>query len=170
LKKIILGFLVVAALSLINAGAALAAPHSPAGEGLSVFAEYDTDWYDSVVVGVGYGFSENLTVGGLYAVDLEDFGIYANLSAGQFRVNAEVGFWEPIDEYYGRVTALYAFDLDPLALGVGGGVDFYDFGDSALFVEAMAEYKMDSITIYGSYMYFPDGGWDSFDVGVNFAF
>ncbi len=168
MKRVFLGFLVVAALTLVCGSAALAVPVGPAGEGFSVFAEYDTDWYESAILGAGYGLSENLTVGAYYATEFQDIGLYANLALGPVRLNGEVFFF---DLYTcGIVSALYAFDLDPVTLGVGGGFDFYESWDGSFFVTATAELKLDALTVYGGAMYYPDLDWSSFKIGASFTF
>lgn len=168
MKRVLLGFVVFIVLSLVCGSAALAAPVGPAGEGFSIFAEY-SEWYeDSFIVGVGYGFSEDLTVGGFYLPDWDYFGVYANLALGQFRVNGEV-FFDP-GCYDGMVSALYVFDLDPIGLGVGAGFDFCEFGNTDLFLEAAVELNLDSIKIYGAYDYYPDYSNGLFKVGASITF
>ena len=168
MKKAFLGFLILAALVLICAGTALAEPLGPAGGGLSVFADYDSWWDDSATVGVGCGFSDNLTVGVCYIFEREEFGLYTNLALGPFRVNAQVAL--ETDWFGGLVSGLYVFDLDPIALGVGGGSELYDDGFDAYFFELAAEFKLDALTVYGSAMFFPDYDDYSWKIGVSCMF
>ena len=147
MKKVFLGFLVFAALSLACAGAALAAPVGPSGEGFSVFADYEDDYYDSFSVGAGYGFNDILTVGVFYLVNWENVGIYANLALGPVLINGELVF-DP-DCMDGFFSALYAFDLDPITLGAGVGSYFCEFGGfEGVEIVAMAQFDMDPLTVF----------------------
>ncbi|MGE5530094.1 MAG: hypothetical protein ACM3X6_13285 [Patescibacteria group bacterium] len=158
----------VLAICFTCAGTALATPVSPAGEGFSAFAEYDPDWYESALVGVGYGFSDALTVGVYYATLYQDFGLYANAALGPIRVNGEIFFYEPW--YCGMVSALYAFDLDPVALSVGLGFDFYEFWGGDYFINGAIEVKLECCTFYGGLMYYPDYASSCWKIGVDIAF
>lgn len=155
------------ALCLLTAAAAMAAPLGPAGGELSAFAEYDSWFYDDYTFGFGYGFNENLTAGLFYLPDYEEFGVYANLALDQFRVNGELVL---TDDYFGMVSALYVFDLDQFAVGLGGGFDFYEDADTWFFVEAAAEVALEPLTIYASYKYWPEDEAESCKIGVSIAF
>jgi len=168
MKKAFLGFVIFAALVLICAGTALAEPLGPAGEGLSVFADYDSQWYESSIVGLGCGFSENLTVGVCYICDWEEFGLYANLALGPFRLNAQIGL--ETNRFGGLLSGLYVFDLDPLALCVGAGTEVYDEGFDDYFIELAAEFKLDVLTAYCSAAFFPDGDDYSWKIGLGYRF
>lgn len=121
MKKVLYGLVLILALGLLCAGTSLAAPVGPAGEGFSVFADYGSWWYNTCMVGAGYGFTENLTVGAFYVPDWEEFGIFANVALGPFRLNGELVFEEHCDD--GIFSVLYALDLDPMTLAVGGGME-----------------------------------------------
>ena len=169
MKKMFLGFLIFTALSLACASAASAAPFSPAGEGFSVFADYENGYYESFSVGAGYGFSENLTVGAFYHLDWESVGIYANWALGPILLDGELVF-EPacMDGFF---SALYAFDLDPIALGVGVGSYYCEFGGFAgLEIVATAEFVLDPLTIFGGVHSPLDSGSIYFKVGASCLF
>ena len=117
---------------------------------------------------MGCGFSENLTVGVCYIFDWEDFGLYANLALGPFRVNAQVAL--ETNWFGGLLSGLYVFDLDPLALGVGAGIELYDDGFEDYFLELAAEFKLDALTVYGSAAFFPDYDDYSWKIGVSYMF
>ena len=170
MKKVLYGLMLVVALGLLCAGTTLAVPVGPSGEGLSVFADYDSWWYDTHMVGAGYGFTENLTAGVFYVPDWEEFGIFANAAFGPFRLNGELVFEEYCND--GIFSVLYAFDLDPITLAVGGGMEYCEEdGFDYFFIDATAEFKLDALTVYGGVMFYPDDSdWTSFKIGVAYTF
>ena len=105
MKKMILGLLAVAALSLVCAGTTLAAPVGPAGEGiLQSLASIATRLVTSLFsVGAGYGITDSVTVG-LCSYHRQSTKISEPmpiLAWVLLRVNAEVGFLDSDD--YNRV-------------------------------------------------------------------
>lgn len=169
MKKVLYGLLLVVVLGLLCAGTSLAAPVGPAGEGFSIFADSENGYYDSTSVGAGYGIGDNLTIGAFYLLDWEDFGVYANLAFGPVSLNGELVFEDYCND--GFFSALYIFDLDPIALGVGIG-SYYceDVGLDKLGLVVTAEFKLDPLVVFGQYYYVPDGPDPTFKIGASFTF
>ncbi len=156
MRKVLLGILIIAALSLVCAGPALASPPDPA-KGFSIFVEYAELWVEGggIIAGAGYGLTESLAFGVFLNPDLEDtVGLYGCYAFDQFRVSMEIT--TDFGDFRGLLSGLYVFDLDPLALGVGAGAMIGSSGSSDLCVKATAVYRVDAISIYGGAAYFPD--------------
>jgi hypothetical protein len=168
LKRILLSIAVALFLTVVCGGAALATPLVPGEAGqFVVFGTYD-EFYEEFLIGAGYGISDGVTLGGFYGLDYQDFGIFANLALGPILVNGEVCF---DDNYiFGKVSALYAFDLDGILLGVGGGSDFGPWGNE-FFVELAGNVSLgENIAVYAAYNYYLDGGQGCYKAGLSFAF
>ena len=150
--KYLFGFSLALVLLFAVSTVSLAVPVTGAEGGqLVVFADRDW-WADNI--GAGYGITDEITLGAVYDMTNETYGAFANLTLNQLAVQAEIWFVSGGD--LSTVTGLWNFDLDPLTLGIGGGLD-YGPGYDNFFLSAAANLAVsENFSIYGSARYFPD--------------
>ena len=165
--KYILGIILALVLVLGAAGAASAAPVSAGSEGqLFLFGELDP--MVGMPVGIGYNVSDTLAIGAFYSWGPDALGAFAILSFDPFVLNAEAVFYTP--GVFGKVSATYNFDLDPLTLGLGGGC-YFEGGGSIFFLEAAANLVIgDMFSLYGAVDYYFVGiPFFEYKVGISLA-
>lgn len=167
--KYLLGLGLGLALVFAMESAALAVPAMGATEGqLVVFA--DRDW-EANNVGAGYGITGGLTLGAAFDMTNETYGAFANLALDQGAVQAEAWF---TGITLVTVTGLWNIALDPLVLGIGGGLD-HGPGYDDFFLSAAATLSLgENLALYGAVRYCPGGGMYmdpyAFKVGISLGF
>ena len=176
MKRLLVSLILALVLVLAVGGAAMASPVVNAGEGAFVlFGEYASDAYmfttfQGYVVGAGFGFSKNLTIG----VEMEFlplwsiYGVYANLSLGSVLINCDVLLNDSSDIFV-KAAGLYVFDVGSAQLAVGAGI-FDAYGNTWYFVEGSANMPLGgNAALYGTVDYAIDGGDITYKAGVSFG-
>ena len=151
--RYLLGLSLALVLVFAVSAVSLATPVVGAGGGQLV-TFVDRDW-ETNNIGAGYGITDDITLGAVYDMTSDTYGAFANLTLIQFAVQAEVWF---ASSTLTTVTGLWNFDLDPLTLGLGGGLDHGPGYDDFFLSAAVSLAVGENFTLYGSVRYCPSGG------------
>ena len=168
MRRLLLVLLLSAVLLFAVGVEAPAMPLVPGEAGrIVVFADYD-GWYTGFVTGAGYSITDGITVGGYYDAPFSTFGIFAAQSFGPVLVNGEVEF--DGGSYWGKVSACYAFTIEPCTLGAGFGTDFGTLGRAPFARIAASSAARDNLHIFGAVDYYYNDDWVAYKGGLAWAF
>ena len=174
MKRTCIGLILALAAVLAIGTASMAAPAITGEAGsLMIFGEYAPLALflpeNDLSVGVGYQISDNMTVGLQAQFNSPTlWGGFLNMSFEPFKVSGQ--FYNTPGGVYAKVMGLYTLSLDPIQVGLGGGL--YMVGGTAMtFVEANANMPVRAkMAIHGAVNQNFLTGWTTFTGGLSWMF
>ncbi len=135
------------------AGVSSAAPAIGAEAGqASVFVDWDWETYN---LGIGYGITDNITLGAIYDLRYATFAAFADLAYGRLALQAEC--WFVSSGCLSTAAIKWTFPLETAVIGFGAGYDWGPvYGDYFLSADLNLAVS-ESFDIYGAVRFFPVG-------------